>query len=183
MHRLRRVMRQQTVLLVTDIPDHQGPYQAALRARGYDAPLTETTSEALATAIRLRPDCIVVDVRISDADAWQLCRAIKRIPTLQRVPIVMLAHNLSATSEQWASCNSWLARPTVADDLVRAVEHVIDAGAAPLTEADAILGLTECPACESKRITAGVRVGTVQYYCCDSCRLCWRVDAAGAATA
>lgn len=177
-------MRQQRILLVTSIPDHQGPYQGAFRARGYLVMLACTAADALTTAMTFQPDCGVIDVRLPDADAWQLCRAMKRLPALGEVPVVILAHDLSITDEQRVGCNAWLARPTVADDLVRAVEHVLDLDtAAPDTDAAALLGITACPACASERVTAGVRVGTIQYYCCSSCRLCWRVDAAGEAIA
>jgi hypothetical protein len=74
-------------------------------------------------------------------------------------------------------CHAWLKQPTVADDLVEAVRQVLSASHdTPESPWDALLDVTSCPACDSREVRAGVRVGAVQYYCCQACRLCWRVE-------
>jgi DNA-binding response OmpR family regulator len=176
-----------SVLLVNDIPDHHGFYEAALRARGYDVAVVHTGADAMREARAAVPDCTVIDVRLPDVSGWDLCAQFKADTVLRRVPIVMLAQDVSRASADQGRrtlCNSWLARPTIADDVVRAIEHVLAQGTSePASEEDAILGVTQCPACESDRIRAGVGVGAVQYYCCTACGLCWRVELSGEATA
>jgi DNA-binding NarL/FixJ family response regulator len=106
---------------------------------------------------------------------------------LRNVPVVVLARDVSrnnALQSRATGCSAWLSRPTVADDLVRAVEHVLASGQSkPASHEEAILGVRECPACNSEEIRAGVRVGPVQYYGCVSCGGRWRVDAQGEAIA
>jgi DNA-binding response OmpR family regulator len=178
---------QDAIVLVNDIPDHKDLYAAALRARGYRVEQAHTGEAALGLARRERPRGIVIDLRLPDMSGWELCRQLKADTTLRRVPVVVLAREVSsqnARASREVGCSAWLARPTTADDLVRAIEHVLSLGrSAPASHEDAILGLRECPACSSEEIRAGVRVGPVQYYGCAACGGRWRVDAQGAATA
>jgi CheY-like chemotaxis protein len=147
--------------------------------------LAQTGHEALAVAGRLRPDCVVIDDRVPDMDAWEVCRRLKEQPANQAVRIIVLTQQLTAEAASGSikvGCHAWLMQPTVAGDLVEAVRDVLEsATAAPASPAEALLGVVACPACEADDVRAGVRVGAVQYYCCQSCRLCWRVEAASAA--
>ena len=175
------------ILLVNDIPDHKDLYAAALRARGYHVMQAHTGDAALGLAAQHIPRCIIIDLRLPDMTAHDLCRAIKADRRLRKVPIVVLARDVSrqsARASREAGCSAWLARPPVADDMVRAVEHVLSLGISqPASQEDAVLGVRECPACNSEEIRAGVRVGPVQYYGCVSCGGRWRVEAQGEAIA
>ncbi len=97
------------------------------------------------------------------------------------MPIVVLTSDVSqmcAADSAKAGCNAWLAHPTVAEDLARTVRRVLDMEtASPDSPAEALLGLTECPACSSDKIRATLRVSPIQYYCCRTCGFCWRVEA------
>jgi two-component system cell cycle response regulator DivK len=185
LHSETRVMKP-SILLVNDIPDHVRPYEAALRARGYDFQLSTTGADTLRTAQRLRPDCIVIDVRLVDMPGWELCRRLKAERGVSQIPVVMLVPDVSRQSlerSREVGCASWLTRPGVPDDLVRAIEHVLAQGSVHPGMDDALINACSCPACESEDVRAGVRVGPVQYFTCKSCQFRWRVDAEGTATA
>jgi DNA-binding response OmpR family regulator len=168
------------ILLVTDIPDHRKLYESTLKACGYRVTLTDTGAQAIVYARSAPPHCAVIDERLPDMSGWELCQSIKDDSVLKCVPIVMLTQEISkesAASGARARCNSWLARPTAAEDLARAVQYVLDQGTGePATPNEAIIGINVCPACNSDNIRAGVRVASVQYYCCKECALCWRFD-------
>jgi CheY-like chemotaxis protein len=174
------------ILLVNDIPDHMKAYEAAFRTRGYSVCLVTNGVDALATAPQLLPHCIVIDVRLRDMPGWELCRRLKADPRQGQVPIVILAPDASRQSLQesrLAGCASWLMRPAAPEDVVRAVEHVLSQGAGHPGLHYALIDPRECPACESDDVRAGVRVGPVQYFVCKVCRMRWRVEAPGEATA
>ena len=179
-------MANESILLVNDIPDHMRSYEAALRSRGYRVYLRTTGADTLADAPELRPQCIVIDVRLPDMPGWELCRRLKVDAKLTTVPVVMLTPDASRQSLQesrLAGCASWLMRPASPDDVVRAVEHVLSHGGGYPELHNALLDPRACPACESDQVRAGVRIGPVQYFVCRSCQMRWRADAAGAATA
>jgi DNA-binding response OmpR family regulator len=110
---------------------------------------------------------------------WDLCKALKAGPA-GNIPIVLLAPEISrqsATDSANVGCNAWLAHPTVADDLVRAVRQVLAQGAAePASAEEAVLGVRTCPACEGSRVRPTLRMRLIQYFCCRDCGFCWRVD-------
>ena len=180
-------MEADLILLVTDIPDHHERYAAALRARGFAVEQARSGADALSLTLTSPPACIVIDVRLPDISGWELCRRLKRERAVAATPIVVLAHDASratADASRDAGCHSWLARPTVGDDLVHAVQHVLSLGLSePASRETAVLGVRECPACSSEEVRAGVRVGPVQYYGCAACGGRWRMDVKGAATA
>lgn len=174
------------VLLVNDIPDHRGQYDAALRARGYEVRLVSAGAQALDVAATVQLDCVVIDVRLPDMTGWELCRQIKGIQRQCDVPVVMLAPDLSKESiarSREAGCASWLMRPAAAEDVARAVEHVLAERRGEPNAGAAIVSTRSCPACDGDEITAGVRIGPVQYFLCRACGLRWRIDAQGEATA
>ena len=175
------------VLLVDDIADHVVRYAAALRARGFVVSLAEGGGDAIDAAFQSRPDCVVIDERLSDMRGWELCREFKQNAQLAAIPIIILAQELTiaaAERGQQAGCDAWLARPALPDDLVRAIEDVLATEQpAPATRSEALVGFATCAACDSPRIRGGVRVGPVQYHMCTECGFRWRTDAAGEATA
>ena len=166
------------ILLVSDIPDHVPHYEAALRAAGYEVELAASGTEALTRAVRKPPACIVIDERVSGMTGWDACKRLKADLRIRPIPIVMLAQTLSVddpASRQRSGCESWLARPTTPEDVVRAIEEVARRGkSAPSSEDDARLGAVKCPSCSSERVRAAVRVGPAQYFFCRECGFYWR---------
>jgi len=178
--------RTRSILLVNDIPDHMRSYEAAFRSRGFQVRLTTSGLDTITVAPQVRPDCIIIDVRLPDMSGWELCRQLKSDARTCHVPVVMLAPDVSRESlhaSRLAGCAAWLMRPSAPEDVVRAAEHVLSHGSAHPEPHNALIDARTCPACESEDVRAGVRIGPVQYFVCRSCRMRWRVDAQGEATA
>jgi two-component system chemotaxis response regulator CheY len=168
------------LLLVTEIPDHLKSYTAALTSSGC---LVQTACDG-ATALNLLMrevfDLAVIDIRLPDMTGWDLCRAIKAEKRLRAMPLIILTPDIStahATASASAGCNAWLARPTVAEDLVRTIRLVLEQQKdAPGSPDEALLNELACPACASIQVRATLRMTPIQYYCCRTCGLCWRVE-------
>lgn len=80
------------VLIVEDEEHLATGLRFNLEAEGYEVELTETGEAALETLKETphRFDLVVLDVMLPDADGFELCRAIRRAPSLARVPILFL---------------------------------------------------------------------------------------------
>jgi CheY-like chemotaxis protein len=170
-----------TILLVDDIPDHVVRYEATLADRGHGVRVAATGRDALAIARAAPPDCAVIDVRLPDMSGWDLCRHLKGDRATSRTPVMVLTPDTSrahALESARVHCNAWIAQPTQADDLVRAVDHVLALEeATPRTAEEAVLGVHACPACDSDLVRATLRVSPIQYYACRGCGHAWRVEA------
>ena len=173
-------MAQPLILLVDDIPDHCKLYEAALRQQGYLVQLVHSGAAAVAFARTHVPDCVVIDVRLPDVPGWDLCRSMKAEAALKDVPVIILTDEVTAASAgdgARSGCSAWLAHPTVAQDVSRAVAHVLaQRRPSPASEDDAVVGVSACRGCGSERIRATLRLGSIQYYACRACNLSWRVE-------
>jgi CheY-like chemotaxis protein len=169
------------LLLIDAIPDHVISYSRAFSEKGYRIDVAATGSEGLAAARHQPPHCIVIDVRLPDMSGWELCRALKQDPSTRDIPVVVLTPDTSrehVVESTRSLCTAWMAQPSQADDLVRAIQHVLaQPVTAPRSPEEAILNVALCPACDSDHVRATLRVSPVQYYACHSCGHGWRVEA------
>jgi len=172
-------MTSATILLVNDIPDHLDAYERALVRSGFRVLIAATGAAALVHAAEAPPDCTVIDERLPDMRGWDLCRQLKAGPC-GSAPVVMLSPHVSkGTAAEAASvgCKAWLARPTIADDLVRVVRLVLATEEPePASSEEAVLGVRACPACAGDRVQATLRMRLIQYFRCLDCGFSWRVD-------
>ena len=166
-----------TILLVSDIPDHLPHYTTALRRAGYVVVVVNDAEDARAQALAHRPVAMVIDERVAGQTGWELCKRLKADLRLRPIPVVMIAGapTSDALSSVRSGCDSWLTRPTTADDLLVAVQDVVKRkGGPPVDVREAVLGLNSCRSCRSDQIRAAVRIGAAQYYFCEACGLYWR---------
>lgn len=169
---------QDLILLVNDIPDHAVAYGRALASHGFRVQLARSGTDALQLARHTKPHCAIIDLRLPDMSGWDLCNRLKQHAADAR--IVVLTPDLSrvcATNSAAHGCDAWLAHPTAAEDLVRTVKRVLNLEtASPQSAADALLDVKICGACGSDRVRPTLRLGLIQYYCCQACAFCWRAE-------
>jgi CheY-like chemotaxis protein len=168
------------ILLVDDVPDHVSQYERALRASYARVVVANTATEALQAVTLEPPSCVVIDERLPDMDGWALCRAFKDEEHSRHLPIILLTQEVSraaAGKSTAAGCSAWMAHPARADDLVRAVQHVLRTEQdSPSSSDEALLGVRVCVACGAETVRATLRVGRIQYYRCRTCGFSWRID-------
>jgi DNA-binding response OmpR family regulator len=169
------------VLLVDAIPDHVVSYSRAFTEEGYYVDVAATAVDGLSAARHQLPHCIIIDIRLPDRSGWELCRDLKGDSSTCDIPVVVLTPDTTrehVLESARSLCTAWMAQPSQAEDLVRAIEHVLaQPESAPRSPEEAVLGVNMCPACESDRVRATLRVSPVQYYACHACGHGWRVEA------
>jgi CheY-like chemotaxis protein len=79
-----------TILVVDDDPEILGMVSLRLGKRGYQVMTAADGNDALATARRLLPDVVVLDVMMPGKTGWEVARALRQDPVTQQVKIVML---------------------------------------------------------------------------------------------
>jgi two-component system OmpR family response regulator len=77
-----------TVLVVDDEPNILELLSAALRLSGFTVHAADCGAEALATARRIRPDIVVLDVMLPDTDGFSLARSLRAVH--DRLPVLFL---------------------------------------------------------------------------------------------
>jgi two-component system, OmpR family, phosphate regulon response regulator PhoB len=78
------------ILLVDDEPDLQGLVVFNLREAGFVIEAIGTATEAIATAERLKPAVVILDLMLPDLPGTEVCRRLRAHPDLGDVAILML---------------------------------------------------------------------------------------------
>lgn len=77
-------------LVVDDDPEIQLVVRYALEGAGHEVTGVESGAEALAAAASARPDAVVLDVLLPDADGVEVLARLRRTPAGADVPVVFL---------------------------------------------------------------------------------------------
>ena len=108
-------MSKQKVLLVEDDPDLQRGYTRLLESEGYEIAQAASGEEALRVARQVRPDLVLLDVMLPDADGVEVCRRIKADESLRDTFVVMISGLRTAAEHQAeavaAGADGYLSKP------------------------------------------------------------------------
>ena len=103
-------------------------YHFALEHAGFTVDDAQTGATAIAQARQVRPDVIVLDIRLPDMTGWDVCNALKSAPETATIPIIILTAAASMTIGDEAArheCVAHLLKPCFPEDLMRTVREVL----------------------------------------------------------
>ncbi len=86
---IARAGRHGTVLLVDDDAEILDLYAAYFRHVGYQVETATNGNEALAMALRVRPDAIVLDLMMPYLDGWEAGEMLRSYATTSDTPLVV----------------------------------------------------------------------------------------------
>jgi len=78
------------ILLVDDHETNLVTLEAILAPEGYELRALRSGEEVRETALRFRPDLILLDVMMPGMDGYAVCRTIRETPEIAAVPVVMV---------------------------------------------------------------------------------------------
>jgi signal transduction histidine kinase/CheY-like chemotaxis protein len=121
-----------TVLVIDQDPDVADLIATYLVKRGYEVVKAHTAETALATAIRIRPRAITLDVILGDSDGFELMQRLKDHPETADIPIVVL----SIICDEGRSCRlgaaNYLEKPIDQKRLYEILDPIVGALDTPL---------------------------------------------------
>ena len=126
-------MKRRHVLVVDDEPDVRGLVVDLLARDGYAVTSASDGGEALRALYEVRPDVVVLDVRMPGMDGW---RMLERIRELSDVPVLMLTARdgeLDRVRGLKAGADDYVGKPFGRQELLARVEALLRR-AAPLPE-------------------------------------------------
>ncbi len=102
------------ILLIEDIADNATLVQRALTPQGYDIFWAETGEQALELAEKDAPDLILLDLGLPDIDGQTLVGYLRRIPGLEKTPIIVVTAWPVTTGQLMTTaygCNAMISKP------------------------------------------------------------------------
>ena len=120
--------RQGTVLVVDDVPENLAVVFEVLSSAGYEVLVVESGEVALQRIDLMRPDLILLDVRLPGADGYSVCRQLKAGPETADIPVIMMT-GLNETKDMIAGFKAgavdYVCKPVAAEEvLVRVDTHL-----------------------------------------------------------
>ena len=113
------------VLIVDDSPTEQHIFCKALERHGYDTAVASDGEEAIAAALEMRPEVIVMDVVMPGMNGFQATRRLSKNPGTANIPVVIVSSKGQETDRIWGlrqGATQYLVKPVDASALVAAVE-------------------------------------------------------------
>lgn len=107
------------VELLTDILEDEGYLVASNCAASY----------ALNEIRSMKPDCILVDLQMSEMDGLTLCREVRKMPKMSKVPIIMVSSHDDDIWRQKAGdsgANGYITKPIDATSFLHTVKTTIE---------------------------------------------------------
>ena len=119
-----------TVLVVDDSADLRALVAESLRKLGGFAVVpAEDGVDGLQRYFEIRPDCVVIDVKMPGLDGYQLIRALRGDPASSATPLVILSAMVQERDRLagfLSGVDEYLLKPVSPLELVRTIREVID---------------------------------------------------------
>lgn len=113
------------ILIVDDFKDNREMYAYFLAERGFRVTEATDGEEALAKAAQLHPDLVVMDLSLPGMDGLEAARQLKAGEKTSHIPVVILtAYDLGSVAP--ASCEGFLTKPCLPDQMIREITRVLD---------------------------------------------------------
>lgn len=99
-----------------------------LQANGYETEEATNGEEAVAKAAELRPDLIVMDIRLPGIDGLEATRRLKSDPSTAAIPVVAVTAQAMPEDEariMAAGCQAYLPKPLRFTEFVSVVEGLL----------------------------------------------------------
>lgn len=109
------------ILVVDDEPDLRLLVRMTLEGNGYDVEEASTAAEAIIQALEVKPRLILLDIRLPDAEGFEVLKTLKATPELRDTPVVMMSAHSSPPTLQKAEVigsNDYLIKPFKQDALL-----------------------------------------------------------------
>jgi len=118
------------ILYIEDIQDNITLVEKIVKSRGHEFLFAQNAEEGLELAFASRPDLILLDLGLPDADGQTLSVWLRGDPTLSSIPIIVLTawpEEVVRQTVEAYNLNGYLCKPFSLADLVKKIDSVLGA--------------------------------------------------------
>jgi DNA-binding response OmpR family regulator len=125
-----------TILVAEDDAPIRDLIRTQLEAAGYDVIVARTGSEAIARALNVPVQGMVLDINMPEVDGFGVLKVLQETPSLRRTPVLMLTARHTASDVRQAlalGARDYLTKPFSEQQLVARVARLLRKPFAPPT--------------------------------------------------
>ncbi|MEP6985969.1 MAG: response regulator [Chloroflexota bacterium] len=118
------------ILIAEDERDIRDLIQFTLMFAGHKITAAANGAEALELAPKVKPDLIMMDVRMPKMTGYEACREMKKIDEIKNVPVIFLSAKGQDEEKQTgieAGAIAYILKPFVPDELTRQIADILKA--------------------------------------------------------
>lgn len=116
------------ILVAEDERDIRELIAFTLRFAGFEVELAVNGADVVDKAPQVKPDLILMDVRMPKMTGYQACAALMQIPELQATPVVFLSAKGQESEIQEglsAGATEYILKPFAPDELIKQVKQIL----------------------------------------------------------
>ncbi len=114
-----------TLLMIDDDMQVINLYERYLLPHGLQVVSLTNSSKALATAQKVKPFAITLDIMMPNIDGWQVLKSLKEDPETKEIPVIICSILEEKEKAANMGASNYLVKPFLPDDLVTAVKKVV----------------------------------------------------------
>lgn len=117
------------ILIAEDDRDIRELIQFTLSFAGHNLTMAANGEEAVRLAQQVKPDLIMMDIRMPKMTGYEACRAIKQIDTVKDIPVVFLSakgQDDEVKTGYEAGAVDYVLKPFSPDELTRRVAEILE---------------------------------------------------------
>jgi DNA-binding response OmpR family regulator len=116
------------ILVAEDERDIRELIGFTLRHHGHEVLTASNGEDALAIALRERPDLVLLDIRMPRLTGYEVCRQLRAEPTTQHIPVAFLSAKGQDSEVQAgmdAGATDYILKPFAPDQLINRVSLLL----------------------------------------------------------
>ncbi len=117
-----------TILVAEDERDIRELIAFTLRFAGFEVELAVNGAEAVEKALALKPDLILMDVRMPRMTGYEACATLKRNPEVKEIPVVFLSakgQDSEINTGLEVGAVEYILKPFAPDQLISQVKEIL----------------------------------------------------------
>jgi twitching motility two-component system response regulator PilH len=116
------------ILIIDDSPTYLEALRGMLHKHGHHCTMEQSGEAGIDTALKLKPDLIIMDVIMPKMSGFQATRQLAKNPQTAHIPIVIISTKGQESDKQWGlrqGAKDYLVKEVTEDELISCVNKVL----------------------------------------------------------
>ena len=116
------------ILIIDDSPTEVHVFKSMLTNNNIEVSVAKNGEEGIEKAIRIKPDCILMDVVMPGKNGFQATRDLSRNPATSSIPVIIITTKDQETDKIWGmrqGAKDYIVKPANERDLIDRINRVL----------------------------------------------------------